>query len=50
MCMLEMATWYGDYMSLNTAGNRYRFPFILGNKIKIEIKLNIMIDHKLKLN
>jgi len=30
MCMLEMATWYGDYMSLNNAGNRFRFPFILG--------------------
>eukprot|EP00493_Phyllostaurus_siculus_P013994 UN14205 len=30
MCMLEMATWYGDYMSLNDAGNRFRFPFILG--------------------
>jgi len=30
MCMLEMATWYGDYMSLNTAGRRYRFPFVLG--------------------
>jgi len=30
MCMLEMATWYGDYMSLNTAGTRYRVPFVLG--------------------
>jgi len=30
MCMLEMATWYGDYMSLNSEGTRFRFPFILG--------------------
>jgi len=30
MCMLEMATWYGDYMSLNTAGTRFRLPFVLG--------------------
>eukprot|EP00494_Astrolonche_serrata_P025563 UN25824 len=30
MCMLEMATWYGDYLTLNSAGTRYRIPFILG--------------------
>jgi len=30
MCMLEMATWYGDYLTLNSAGVRYRIPFIVG--------------------
>ena len=33
MCLLEMATWYGDYMSLNSAGTRYRLPFVLGKYI-----------------
>lgn len=30
MCLLEMATWYGDYLTLNSVGVRYRVPFIVG--------------------
>jgi len=30
MCLIEMATWYGDYLTLNATGVRYRIPFILG--------------------
>jgi len=30
MCLLEMATWYGDYLTLNSVGIRYRVPFVAG--------------------
>lgn len=30
MCLLEMATWYADYITLNSSGVRYRLPFVLG--------------------
>eukprot|EP00494_Astrolonche_serrata_P030146 UN30413 len=30
MCLLEMATWYGDYWYLNQEGTRHRIPFIFG--------------------
>jgi len=30
MCLLEMATWYGDYVTLNSMGVRYRLPFVVG--------------------
>lgn len=30
MCLIEMATWYFDYLHLNTKGIRHHGPFILG--------------------
>lgn len=30
MCLLEMATWYFDYLNLNNNGVRHKAPFILG--------------------
>jgi len=30
MCLIEMATWYADYLTLNNSGVRYRVPFVVG--------------------
>lgn len=30
MCMIEMATWYFDYLNLNNNGVRHKAPFIIG--------------------
>lgn len=30
MCLIEMATWYFDYLHLNQKGVRHHGPFVLG--------------------
>merc|ERR1712061_337226 len=30
MCLIEMATWYFDYLNLNNNGVRHKAPFIIG--------------------
>ncbi|ETO30755.1 hypothetical protein RFI_06363 [Reticulomyxa filosa] len=30
MCLIEMATWYFDYLQLNNVGSRQQGPFVLG--------------------
>ena len=30
MCLIEMATWYFDYLHLNNKGIRHKGPFITG--------------------